>query len=116
VVPRYAQWPIQLHIIPVQHIADLENLTPEVIDELANCMKTSLLGVHEMYSKEIPYIMSFYQSPVGVKDFHFHIEIISPQISEEKFKFRAGLETSLDIFINSTDMRDFVSKIKEVMP
>ena len=102
-VPEFAKWPFELHITPKRHLSLLHQLNDEEITDLADILKKSLIVLTKLYNKKVPYILSVFQSPIkgDISSFHLHIELISPQISDDRIKYRAGVETSLGIFINS---------------
>jgi len=114
VVARHNQWPMQLKMISTAHVTSLQALEDPAIDDLAEMLALGSQIFYQRFNRDIPYILSTYQAPIG-EDFHLHLEMISPQISESKIKYRAGLETALDVFINSIDMEEFAEFARDVI-
>lgn len=113
-VPKFAKWPFELHINPKRHLSFLHQLDDYEITDLADILKKSLIVLNKMYNRKIPYMLSVFQAPNedDTSAFHLHIELISPQISDDRLKFRASVETSLGIFINSRDPEIFAPEIE----
>ncbi len=114
---EFAKWPFELHIYPKNHIHSLAQLNEREIKDLALCLQLAFQSLYYKFGKNTPYILGIYQT--YIKDhsdiFHLHIELISPMITKDRFKFRAGIETSLDIFINSVDPLEFSEEMRNII-
>lgn len=113
-VPQYSKWPFEIHILPKRHFGKLQNITEQEISDLASCLKKSLNLMNDKFHKQVPYILSNYQAPVkgDIDPFHFYIELISPQITENKIKYRGGVETALGIFINTINPQELATELR----
>ncbi|MCY3413972.1 MAG: hypothetical protein INQ03_20180 [Candidatus Heimdallarchaeota archaeon] len=113
-VPNYSKWPFELNIYPQKHIGKLMELGEDQIRELSILLKKSLQILDNRYDHKVPYILSVFQAPVHQDGFHLHIELISPQINNDRLKYRAGIETSLGIFINSLEPEQVATEIRDI--
>jgi len=99
VIPYYAHWAFEIHIISKRHFSSLIELKDKEIESLAQIMKTVVQKYDALHGdgEIMPYVMAMHNSPVNMKEntensFHFHIEYYTPFRGKEKLKFLAGVE------------------------
>ncbi|MHA3724850.1 galactose-1-phosphate uridylyltransferase [Leucobacter sp. HY1910] len=100
-VPFAARWPLEVHLMPHRHIADLAETTASERDELAPLYLRLLRAVDGVYDTPTPYIAAWHQAPVAVgRDaVRLRLELTSPRRSADKLKFLAGSEAAMGAWI-----------------
>ena len=120
IIPYYAHWAFEIHIIPKRHFSSLIDLKEKEIDTLAQIMKNVVRKYDVLHDdgEIMPYVMAMHNSPVNLHensqfDFHFHIEYYTPFRGKGKLKFLAGVELGTGTMIcdalpefNAKIMRD----------
>ena len=120
IIPYYAHWAFEIHIIPKRHFSSLIELKNEEIDTLARIMKEVVLKYDALHGdgEIMPYVMAMHNTPVNLQknsqiDYHFHIEYYTPFRGKGKLKFLAGVELGTGTMIcdalpefNAKIMRD----------
>ncbi len=119
VVPFFARWPYELHIMPLRHIGWLHELDAAEVDDLARVLKVVLGKYDGLFGFPLPYIMAVHQRPTDGGDhegYHLHIELYPPNRTEKKLKFLAGSEAGAGAFINDTLPEETAQRLREVGP
>jgi UDPglucose--hexose-1-phosphate uridylyltransferase len=100
-VPFAARWPVEVHLLPHRHVADLAETTSDERDELAVMYREVLRAIDHLYDSPTPYIASWHQAPVNVHrdDIRLMLQVTSPRRAREKLKFLAGSESAMGAFI-----------------
>lgn len=96
-VPFAARWPLEVHLMPHRHIADLAGTNTAERDELAPLYLRLLRGVDALYDTLTPYIAAWHQAPVrvGRESVRLHLQLTSPRRGQDKLKFLAGSEAAM---------------------
>lgn len=90
-LPRFARWTHEVHLLPDDHIPDLQALRDPL--PLAEALKCLLLKYDRLFGRPMPLMMALHQAPKGVRSFHFHLEFYPALESRTRIKYRGGLET-----------------------
>lgn len=100
-VPFAARWPLEIHMLPDRHVADLAETTDAERDELALLYPRILRGLDALYDTPTPYIAAWHQAPVNVgrDQIRLNLQITSPRRAADKLKFLAGSESAMGAFI-----------------
>ncbi|SMH31695.1 UDPglucose--hexose-1-phosphate uridylyltransferase [Rathayibacter oskolensis] len=100
-VPFAARWPIEVHLLPHRHVADISETTPEERDELAEVYQRLLRGIDALYDSPTPYISAWHQAPVHERrdEVRLMLQITSPRRAESKLKYLAGSEAAMGAWI-----------------
>lgn len=100
-VPFAARWPIEIHLLPHRHVADLAATTAEERDELAVLYLRLLRGLDALYDGPTPYIAGWHQAPVrSHRDVvRLALQITSPRRAADKLKFTAGSEAAMGAWV-----------------
>jgi UDPglucose--hexose-1-phosphate uridylyltransferase len=100
-VPFAARWPIEIHLLPNRHIADLAETSDAERAELAVVFPRLLRTLDLLYSTPTPYIAAWHQAPVhvGRDSVRLSARITSPRRAENKLKYLAGSESAMGAFI-----------------
>ena len=122
-VPFAARWPLEVHVLPHRHVADLAETTDAERDELAPFYLRLLRGVDALYDSPTPYIAAWHQAPVrrGRDTARLHLQLTSPRRAADRLKFLAGSEAAMGAWIGDVlpeaaaeRLRDAVTAVPEV--
>ncbi len=115
-VPFAARWPLEVHVMPHRHVADISETNAAERDELAPLYLRLLRGVDALYdpqhtplvagapggasalgARPTPYISAWHQAPVNVgrESVRLHLQLTSPRRAADKLKFLAGSEAAM---------------------
>ena len=96
-VPFAARWPLEVHLLPHRHVADLAATTDAERNELAPLYLRLLRGIDALYDTPTPYIAAWHQAPVhvGRDTVRLHLQLTSPRRAADKLKFLAGSEAAM---------------------
>jgi UDPglucose--hexose-1-phosphate uridylyltransferase len=100
-VPFAARWPLEVHLLPLRHVADFAGTTQDERDELAGLYLRLLRGIDALYPTPTPYIAAWHQAPtdVGRDTVRLMLQITSPRRAEDKLKYLAGSESAMGAWI-----------------
>ena len=119
VVPFYARYPYEVHIMPLEHRRCLPEFSDEEKRSLAKILKIVLLKYDNLWGFSLPYMMVMHQKPTDGKAhgyYHFHIEFYPPYRTKDKLKYLAGSESGAGVFINDTLAEEKAKEIRETEP
>ncbi len=105
IVPFYARYPYEVHILARRHLQALDDLTETEERHLAETLKDVLVRYDNLFGFSLPYMMVMHQRPTDGGDYgyyHFHIEFYPPHRTATKIKYLAGCESGAGTFINDT--------------
>ena len=114
-VPFAARWPIEVHLLPNRHVANLAETTTEERDELAKVYLKLLRGLDALYPTPTPYIAAWHQAPVSLHrdDVRLMLQITSPRRAETKLKFLAGSESAMGAWIGDIPPEQSAAFLRE---
>ncbi len=125
-VPFAARWPVELHLMPHRHVADLAETNAAERDELATLTLRLTRALDEIYpGVQLPYIGAWVQAPVHEHrdDVRLHWRITSPKRAADKLKYLAGSEAAMGAWIadvspenGAARLRDALSRVDELRP
>ncbi|NKX56243.1 galactose-1-phosphate uridylyltransferase [Arthrobacter mobilis] len=116
-VPFAARWPLEIHLVPHRHVADLAGLSGPEREELAVLYPELLGRLDALYGSPTPYIAAWHQAPV---DAYYrpacclHLQVTSPRRAADKLKYLAGSEAAMGAFINDTVPEQMAARLREV--
>ncbi|WP_439590805.1 galactose-1-phosphate uridylyltransferase [Microbacterium sp.] len=122
-VPFAARWPLEVHVLPHRHVADLAETTDAERDELAPFYLRLLRGVDALYDTPTPYIAAWHQAPVGRgrDSVRLNLQLTSPRRAADRLKYLAGSEAAMGAWIGdvlpeaaAARLRDAVASAAEV--
>jgi len=116
-VPFAARWPIEVHMLPHEHVADFAETTGDQRDELARLYLRLLRGIDRLYPDPTPYIAGWHQAPV-----HSHrdsvrlsLQLTSPRRGENKMKYPAGSEAAMGAWIGDVQPEAQAEQLREAI-
>jgi UDPglucose--hexose-1-phosphate uridylyltransferase len=99
-VPFAARWPLELHVMPHRHVADLSETDSAERGELAELLPRVLQGIDAIYGDPTPYIAAWHQAPVHHhREIRLTLQITSPRRAADRLKYLAGSESAMGAFI-----------------
>jgi len=104
VVPFYARYPYEVHILTKRHRLSLSDLDDEEQWDLARIFKVVMVKYDALFGFSLPYMMNMHQQPTDGQRhdyYHFHIEFYPLHRTRDKLKYRASTESGAGTF--STD-------------
>lgn len=120
VVPFYARYPYEVHILAREHRSSLADLNDAEKMGLAEVLKAVMVKYDNLFDMSFPYMMVMHQAPTtgdpGAADFHFHIEFYPPLRSKDKQKFLAGCESGAGQFVNDSCPEEKAEELRNAAP
>lgn len=100
-VPFAARWPLEVHMVPHEHVADFAATSEAQRAELAVLYLRLLRGVDALYDDPTPYIAAWHQAPVrSHRDTaRLHLRLMSPRRAADRLKYQAGSESGMGAWI-----------------
>ena len=96
VVPFWAVWPFEVMILPVRHVADLEEMTRRSGMDFAAMLKTVTSTYDKVFDTPFPYSMGLHPRPCDGEEhpeWHFHAHFYPPLLRSATIrKFMVGFE------------------------
>ena len=116
-VPFAARWPIEIHVLPHRHVADISETTAAERDELATLYLRVLRGVDALYDSPTPYIAAWHQAPVGVRrdEIRLMLQLTSPRRGADKLKFLAGSESAMGAWVGDIPPEQAAAALREAV-
>jgi UDPglucose--hexose-1-phosphate uridylyltransferase len=105
VVPFFARWPYEVHLLPARHMGWLTDLDAGEVADLARVLRAVLRTYDALFGFPLPYVMAVHQRPTDGGDHpahHLHFEFYPPNRTSDKLKYLAGSEAGAGAFINDT--------------
>lgn len=116
-VPFAARWPIEVHVLPHRHVADLAETTDAERDELAPFYLRLLRGIDALYDTPTPYIAAWHQAPVDrARDaVRLNLQITSPRRAADKLKYLAGSEAAMGAWIGDVTPESQAERLRAAL-
>lgn len=119
VIPFYARYPYEVHILAKGHKPSLAALDSEWEWDLARLLKLVMVKYDHLFGFSLPYLMTIHQAPTGGKfkgEGHLRIEFYPPHRSANKLKYLAGCESGAGTFINDSAPEAKAAELREAGP
>lgn len=117
-VPFAARMPIEVHIVPNRHVADLTGLTAAERADLAAVYLRLIRTVDTLYPTPTPYIAAWFQAPVRHPDageLRLHLQLTSPRRARDKLKYLAGSEAAMGAFIGDVTPESTAARLRSAL-
>ncbi len=119
VIPFYARYPYEVHILAKGHKPSLAALDSEWEWDLAHVLKLVMVKYDQLFGFSLPYLMTIHQAPTGGKfkgEGHLRIEFYPPHRSANRLKYLAGCESGAGTFINDSAPETKAAELREAGP
>ncbi|MFQ5875833.1 MAG: galactose-1-phosphate uridylyltransferase, partial [Dehalococcoidia bacterium] len=116
VVPFYARYPYEVHILTKKHRLSLSDLSDEEQWDLARIFKVVMVKYDALFGFSLPYMMNMHQQPTDGRQhdcYHFHIEFYPLHRTRDKLKYRASTESGAGTFITDALPEEWAARLRE---
>lgn len=116
-VPAWARYPYETWVAPIRAVPDFQSLDARARADLARALKVTLLKYDGLWQQPFPYVMAWYQTPLGVEErdaFHLHAELYPPYRMRGRLKYLAGTEIAAGMFANDALPEDKARELQAV--
>ncbi|HHX01286.1 MAG TPA: galactose-1-phosphate uridylyltransferase [Firmicutes bacterium] len=115
-VPFYARFPYEVHLIAKRHVGSLPDLTDQERTDLAYLLKELITRYDQLFGFTLPYIMVLHQTPTkgDYPEYHFHFEFYPFNRTETKLKYLAGVESGAGTFITDMSPEEQADRLRGV--
>jgi UDPglucose--hexose-1-phosphate uridylyltransferase len=116
-VPFAARWPIEVHMMPHEHVPDFAATSSAQRDELAGLYLRLLRGVDAVYDLPAPYIAAWHQAPVAARrdEIRLTLQLTSPLRGADKLKYLAGSEAAMGAWIGDIPPEAQAERLREAI-
>lgn len=114
VVPFFARYPYEVHLVPERPLSDLSAFGAQELDGLANALDTLAKTYDRLFGFSLPYMMGFYQHPDPAT--RIVAQFTPPHRTAEKLKHLAGSEAFCGVFIVDALPEDTASTLRAALP
>jgi UDPglucose--hexose-1-phosphate uridylyltransferase len=110
IVPFFARYPFEVHIVPKHHASAICELAGVAADGYAEALSVVTRKLDRVFGFSMPYILAQYQH--RSRSTTFITEITPPYRTSTKLKYLAGSEACCGVFINDTLPEESASILK----
>ncbi len=116
-VPYAARYPFEIHVAPLNPVADLTGLTDQDRDAFAPIALEVMKRLDGVFGIDMAYIAAWHQAPVRVgRDvLRLHWQITSVRRAPGKLKYLAGSESAMGAFIMDMRPEQSAAQLREVV-
>jgi len=116
-VPYAARYPFEIHVAPLNPVADLTGLTDQDRDAFAPIALEVMKRLDGVFGIDMAYIAAWHQAPVRVgRDvMRLHWQITSVRRAPGKLKYLAGSESAMGAFIMDMRPEQSAAQLREVV-
>jgi UDPglucose--hexose-1-phosphate uridylyltransferase len=116
-VPYAARYPFEIHLAPLQPVADLAELSPDQSDAFPEISLEVMRRLDGVFGIEMAYIATWHQAPVreGRDLLRLHWQITSVRRAPGKLKYLAGSESAMGAFIMDLKPEQSAGQLRDVV-
>ena len=116
-VPYAARYPFEIHVAPLQPVADLAGLSPEQSDAFPEIALEVMRRLDGVFGIAMAYIATWHQAPVreGRDLLRLHWQITSVRRAPGKLKYLAGSESAMGAFIMDLKPEQSAGQLRDVI-
>lgn len=114
VVPFFARYPYEVHVVPERPLSHLGQFGMQDIDGLAGALDLLARTYDRLFGISLPYMMGFYQHPDPAT--RFVAQFTPPHRTAEKLKYLAGSEAFCSVFIVDALPEDTAAALRIAVP
>lgn len=98
-VPPYARFPYECWVAPLARRAQLADLTPAELEDVAALMGDCSRRYDRLFGRPMPYMMAIHGAPAGAEDsYHLTVQFYPLLRGPDRLKYLAGVEQSTGVF------------------
>ena len=114
--PYASRYPFEIHIAPLQPVADLTELSPAARDSFPAIAIEIMQRLDGVFGVDMAYIAAWHQAPVrtGRDILRLHWQITSVRRAPGKLKYLAGSESAMGAFIMDMKPEQSAQQLKDV--
>ena len=114
--PYASRYPFEIHVVPLQPVADLTELSPAACDSFPPIAIEVMQRLDGVFGIEMAYIASWYQAPVNVGSdcMRLHWQIVSVRRQPGKLKYLSGSESAMGAFIMDLEPEQSADQLRQV--
>ena len=114
--PYASRYPFEIHVVPLQPVADLTELAPAACDSFPSIAIEVMQRLDGVFGIEMAYIAAWHQAPVreGRELLRLHWQITSVRRAPGKLKYLAGSESAMGAFIMDMKPEQSAQQLKDV--
>jgi len=114
--PYASRYPFEIHVTPLQPVADLAELAPAACDSFPSIAIEVMKRLDGVFGIDMAYIAAWHQAPVrqGRDVLRLHWQITSVRRAPGKLKYLAGSESAMGAFIMDMKPEQSAQQLKDV--
>jgi len=114
--PYASRYPFEIHVAPLQPVADLAELQPAACDSFPSIAIEVMQRLDGVFGIDMAYIAAWHQAPVrqGRDLLRLHWQITSVRRAPGKLKYLAGSESAMGAFIMDMKPEQSAQQLKDV--
>ena len=114
--PYASRYPFEIHVAPLQPVADLTELSPAACDAYPAIAIEVMQRLDGVFGIDMAYIATWHQAPVhqGRDLLRLHWQITSVRRAPGKLKYLAGSESAMGAFIMDMKPEQSAQQLKDV--
>ena len=114
--PYASRYPFEIHVTPLQPVADLAELAPAACDSFPSIAIEVMQRLDGVFGIDMAYIAAWHQAPVrqGRDVLRLHWQITSVRRAPGKLKYLAGSESAMGAFIMDMKPEQSAQQLKDV--
>ena len=114
--PYASRYPFEIHLAPLQPVADLAQLQPAACDSFPSIAIEVMQRLDGVFGIDMAYIAAWHQAPVrqGRDLLRLHWQITSVRRAPGKLKYLAGSESAMGAFIMDMKPEQSAQQLKDV--
>jgi UDPglucose--hexose-1-phosphate uridylyltransferase len=114
--PYASRYPFEIHVAPLQPVADLAQLAPAACDSFPSLAIEVMQRLDGVFGIDMAYIAAWHQAPVrqGRDLLRLHWQITSVRRAPGKLKYLAGSESAMGAFIMDMKPEQSAQQLKDV--
>jgi UDPglucose--hexose-1-phosphate uridylyltransferase len=114
--PYASRYPFEIHVAPLQPVADLTELSPAACDSFPAIALEVMNRLDGVFGIDMAYIAAWHQAPVrqGRDVLRLHWQITSVRRAPGKLKYLAGSESAMGAFIMDMKPEQSAQQLKDV--
>ena len=114
--PYASRYPFEIHVAPLQPVADLSELQPAACDSFPSIAIEVMQRLDGVFGIDMAYIAAWHQAPVrqGRDVLRLHWQITSVRRAPGKLKYLAGSESAMGAFIMDLEPEQSAEQLRQV--